>query len=82
MVKPKSLYNRFVFKNDDKGYFVRACSGCGYAIEDCVRTGNFTLCPLCARADKEVKLELRQVTTWPTFAVTRVHLHPSLGEDT
>jgi len=82
MTTTKHLYNRITFANGNKGYFVQACPNCSYAIEDCVRTREFTLCPLCARTGKQVKLEPRQVVTWPNFNVKRVHLPPGQDQDT
>lgn len=81
MPRTKYLYNRFTFENGDKGYFARACPGCGYAIEDCALTRGIIICPLCLRTGKEVKLEPCQVTTWPKFSVKRVHLLPSQAQD-
>jgi len=40
-------------------WWVLFCPVCGYAIELCNRTKNFSHCPLCLREDKETLLVKR-----------------------
>lgn len=42
-----------------KEWWTLFCPECGYAVELCKRTKNFSHCPLCLREGKEILLEKR-----------------------
>ena len=76
------IKNKIKFADGDKGYFVKFCPACGYAMEDCATTRDFTICPVCHRSDKAIKLQLHQITTWPKHSVKPVHLPFGPGRHT
>lgn len=74
-----SLIKKHIFEDGDRGYYAKLCPACGYAIEDCATTANFTTCPICAKQDRVIRLQEIQVSTWPKHKVKRVHLPSGLG---
>jgi len=39
------------------GWYILYCPKCGYAVENCRRTGEFVICPVCKRQEIKTKLE-------------------------
>jgi len=76
------LYNKYEFEDGDKGCYAKLCPECGYAIEDCAATANFTTCPICEKQGRAVRLQAVQVSTWPKHRVKRVHPLPELSGHT